>query len=236
MFTIPALLMWLVWQFGQDTKAKLRIVATAICILIGILGLNSFLQKAYGTANQNSTTGNFAYVLCGLTMGTTWNGCLSKLASEGKPLPIEEEAGVTLLYSLAWENFRTQPEVFFGRLTDSAVEFVTQFPDVIWKGYGTAIQEPNWLWRNSLTAVSLMGLLYIAVRRAKAVELTFLGASLDEHRGVIFDDLFRRRFPRARREPSSDCALFCNGNEQSNIGTGGVHPRPHGCRDMVRSA
>jgi hypothetical protein len=189
MFTIPALLVWLVWQFGKGPKAKLRVFATAICILLAILGLNSVLQKAYGTANQNSTTGNFAYVVCGLTMGTTWGGCLSKLAMEGKPFPAEEEARITLLYSIAWTNFRTEPEVFFGRLTDSAVEFVTQFPDVIWKGYDTATQEPNWLWRNSLTAVSLIGLLYIAVRGAKAVELTFwtlLWASVVVSSSVIY--------------------------------------------------
>jgi hypothetical protein len=170
-FTIPALLLWLVWQFGQGAKARLRIFATAICILLGIFGLNSLLQKTYG-AGPSPATGNFSYVLCGLTMGTDWGGCLTKLASEGKPFPQGEEARAVLLYSMAWKNFRTEPGVFFGRLTDGAEEFATQFPGVIWKGYGTAIPEPGWLWRNSLVAICLIGLLYAAAR-ARAVELTF---------------------------------------------------------------
>jgi hypothetical protein len=190
MFTIPALLIWLVWQFGSGAKAKLRIFATAICILLGIFGLNSLLKNAYGTSS-GSTAGNFAYTLCGLTMGTNWSGCLPKLASEGKTPQIGEEIFATQLYALARENFRTQPDVFFRRLAESAEEFVTRFPDVIWKGYGTAINEPDWLWRNSLTAVSLIGLLYIAVRRAKAVELTFwalLWASIVASASMIYFD------------------------------------------------
>jgi hypothetical protein len=190
MFTIPALLLWLVWQFGRGTKAKLRIFATAICILLGILGLNSALKNVYGTG-PGPTTGNFYYVLCGLTMGTKWDGCGTKVASEGKSLPVEEEARAKLLYSMAWENFRAKPDVFFGRLADGAELFASRFPDVMWKAYGEAIEKPNWLWRNFLTAVSLTGLLYIATRRAGALELTFwtlLWASIVASSSMVYFD------------------------------------------------
>jgi len=172
MFTIPALLLWLVWQFGRSSRAKLRIAVVSIGVLLGIFGLNSMLQNVYA-AQKGSITGNFAYVACGLTMGTAWNGCLSKLVAEGKPVPTDEEAQVTLLYSMAAENLRKQPGVFFRRLADGAMAFLGLFPDVIWKGYGAAIPEPDWLFRNLLTAISLTGVLYIALRRAKRVELIF---------------------------------------------------------------
>jgi hypothetical protein len=191
MFTIPALMVWLVWKFGRGTAAKLRIFAAAVCIVLGILGLNSLLGRAYGTAGQNSSSGNLAYVVCGLTMGTDWQGCLPKLASEGKTLQGGEEAFTGHLYSMAWDNFRAEPGVFFERLTDGAEEFATHFPNVIWEGYGTAIAEPDWLFRNTLTAICLIGLLYIAVLRTRAIELTFwalLWTSIVASSSIVYFD------------------------------------------------
>ena len=74
MFTLPALLVWLIWQFGKDRATKLRTGAAAICILLAILGMNSLLQHSYGKDDAGST-GNFPYVVCGLSMGTDWTGC-----------------------------------------------------------------------------------------------------------------------------------------------------------------
>jgi hypothetical protein len=189
MFTIPALLLWLVGQFGQGAKAKLRIGITAICILLGVFGLNSLLQRTYGTG-PSPTTGNFAYVLCGLSMGTAWDGCLKKFAAEGTPVQGSENDVTRQLYSQAWKNFRADSRPFFRRVNDAAHEFVTTFPNVLWKGYGS-VQEPDWLLRNVLTAISLIGLLYGATRRARAVELTFwavLWASIVASSSFIYFD------------------------------------------------
>ncbi|MEH2526397.1 MULTISPECIES: hypothetical protein [unclassified Bradyrhizobium] len=171
MFTIPALVVWLVWQFGKGAAAKIRICAITICTLIGVFGLNSLLQRAYATG-PSPGTGNFAYVLCGLSIGTTWDGCAKKLAAEGTPLEGSEDDRARQLYSAAWKNFRAQPGILFRRLADSAQAFATQFPGVIWRGYGQ-INTPDWLLRGVLTAMALIGLLYGAARRAEAVELTF---------------------------------------------------------------
>jgi hypothetical protein len=172
MITIPALLVWLVWQFGKGVSAKLRNATVAVGILLCVLGLNSLLQKVYGTSH-GSTGSNFSYILCGLSIGTAWEGCPAQLATEGKTLRGDEVAVAKQLYFLAWKNISARPQIFFGRLADGVEAFVTDFPDVIWRGYGVAIREPGWLFRNALTAMSLMGVLYIAARRAKSVELTF---------------------------------------------------------------
>jgi hypothetical protein len=74
---------------------------------------------------------------------------------------------------MAWSNFRAKPEVFFSRLADNLEKFASDFPDVIWRGYLAGVDEPAWLFRNTLTAISLIGLVYIAARRAKSVELSF---------------------------------------------------------------
>ena len=190
MFTIPALLIWLVWQFGKGTAAKLRIGFVAIGILLGVLGLNTLILKAYGT-NQGSTGSNFSYVLCGLSIGTTWEGCPAQLAEKEEPLRGDETAIAKQLYSLAWKNIRERPGIFFGRLAAGAGAFVSDFPDVIWRGYGVGIREPGWLFRNVLTAMSLMGVLYIVVRRAKSVELAFwalLWASIVASSSMLYFD------------------------------------------------
>jgi hypothetical protein len=190
MLTLPALLIWLVWQFGQGVVAKLKIGAVAICILLSVFGLNSLLKNAYGTGTQPNS-GNFAYVLCGITMGTTWDGCLQKMASEGKPLALEAGTRTDQLYSRALENFRAQPSVLFYRLASIGESFFRQFPDVIWKGYGLTIPEPNWLWRNALTAVCLIGLLLVAARRMTSIEFKFWGlvcASIAGSASIIYLD------------------------------------------------
>lgn len=189
MFTIPALLVWLVWKFGQDAKSKLRIVAAALSILFGILGLNSLLQTANG-AGPAPIPDNLAYTLCGLTIGTTWDGCAKKLASEHIPVSDEEAARAKQIYSMAWENFRARPSVLFYRIAENVKTFVTEFPEAIWKGYGR-VPEPDWMWRNTLAAMTLSCLLYMLVRAATATELSFWGffwISIVASASIIYPD------------------------------------------------
>jgi hypothetical protein len=171
MFTIPVLMLWLVWQFGKELAEKFRILMAAFCIFLGIFAFNFLLKAAYGT-DESSSAGNFAYVICGLSMGTTWQGCVGKLASQGISVA-ETHDLFNRLYAMAWENFRETPSLFFGRLADGAGTFLANFWQVMWRGYFTNIDEPDWVWRNSLTAISVIGLFYLAARRATRLELTF---------------------------------------------------------------
>jgi hypothetical protein len=190
MFTIPALLIWLIWQFGNNIAAKLRIGVAAIAILLGVLGLNVLLAKIYGTGHS-SIGSNFSYVLCGLTIGTSWEGCPAMLAKEGKALAGDEAAVADQLYSAAWSNFRANPEIFFSRLADSLEKFASDFPNVIWRGYLKNAGDPKWLFPKTLTAICLTGLVYILARRAKSVELSFwalLWASIAASSSMIYFD------------------------------------------------
>jgi hypothetical protein len=189
MFTLPLLLVFLIWQFGHGLFAKVRIGVVAICILLGVWGINSLLKNAYGTGTQ-PTSANFAYVICGLTMGTMWNGCLTKTPSDGKPFSEESGVRASQLYSMALENFRAKPSVLFYRVATVGEEFFRQFPDVIWRGYNFAIPEPNWLFRNALTAICLIGLVF-AAQRMTAIELRFwvlLWLSIAGSASIIYMD------------------------------------------------
>lgn len=190
MFTIPALLIWLIWQFGNGMAAKLRIGAAAFAVLVGVLGMNALLGKIYGTGHS-STGSNFSYTLCGLTIGTGWEGCPAKLAKEGKALVGDETAIADQLYAMAWTSFRAHPEIFFNRVLEGLQKFTSDVPDVIWRSYIVNMHEPDWLLPDALTAISLAGLLYLLARKANSVELSFWGllwASIAASMAMIYFD------------------------------------------------
>jgi hypothetical protein len=191
MFTVPALLVWLVWQFGCGFKSKVRVAALAFGVLLAVFGVTYLLQKAYGPPGAG-TGSNFAYTLCGLTIGTTWDGCPTRLAEQQRPLQGDEAAISKRLYAFAWENFQAEPEIFFRRLTDGVEEFIKDFPNVIWRGYDPSFSRPGWLFRGMLVTISAMGLVCLAMRRAKAVEISFWGllwtSVLASTAIVYFDD------------------------------------------------
>jgi hypothetical protein len=190
MFTIPALLLWLVWQFGRSASDKLRIGILAIGILVGVIGLNSLLSKLYGTTGAE-TGSNFSYVLCGLSIGTTWDGCPAKLAKQGESLQGDEAGVARRLYAFAWENFKANPAVFFKRLAGGANEFLKAFPTVMWKGYGAAIDAPVWLFQSGLTVICLVGLCYVAIYRMSGIEASFwvlFWASIIVSSAIIYYD------------------------------------------------
>jgi hypothetical protein len=190
MFTVPALLLWLIWQFGQDTAAKIRVGLLAVAVLVCVFGMNALLQNAYGTA-AGGTGSNFSYVICGLSIGTAWDGCPRKLAEQGEPLVGDEVAVANKLYAFAWMNFQSNPLVILNRLKESAASFKNQFPQVMWRGYGLGIVEPPWLIRKAIAAIALVGLIFVALRRARMLEITFWGllwTSIIASAAVIFFD------------------------------------------------
>jgi hypothetical protein len=190
MFSIPALLIWLIWQFGDSMTAKLRIGAAALAILLAVLGVNTLLLQMYGTG-QGTTGSNFSYVICGLTIGTGWEGCPAMLVKDGNALHGDQAAVADQLYSMAWTSFRAKPEILFGRLAENFGKFTSDFPNVIWRGYLTLVGEPAWLFRNTLTVICVLGLIYIATRRAKSAELTFWAlfwASIAASSSIIYSD------------------------------------------------
>jgi hypothetical protein len=190
MFTIPALLLWLVWQFGRSVSDKLRIGILAIGIMIGVVGLSSLVSKVYGTAGTE-TGSNFSYVVCGLSTGTTWDGCPAKLAKQGEPLQGDEAAVARKLYAFAWQNFKADPTIFFMRLAAAAREFLRAFPTVIWKGYGAAVAAPIWLFQNFLTIICIVGLCYAVAFGMNRIEVSFwvlFWASVVASAAIIYYD------------------------------------------------
>ncbi len=185
----------MVWQFGESAKQKITVLILSLTILLGIFLANFVLQKAYGT-DLILTGSNFSYTLCGLTIGTTWEGCPAKLKEEGKDLsPGDEAAASKLLYSLAWDNLKKDPTILFQRLGGASHNFVTQLPDLFWRGYFSLIVEPTWLPQTFLSMLSVFGVLYVMIRWREQGEIAFwllLWAGIVASASFVFFDDGRR--------------------------------------------
>jgi len=93
-----------------------------------------FPVKIYGTG-QTLTGGNFSYVVCGLTIGTTWDGCGPRNSPrKAGRCKASKQMGRTALFN-GGGKFPHAPDIFFGRLQSNLSEFFAQLPDMIWTGY-----------------------------------------------------------------------------------------------------
>src|SRR5262249_6338798 len=104
MFSIPAVMLWLVWQFGRTVREEAIAAALAATVVIAIVSMNGVLQRLYG--GHTATGSNLSYTLCGISIGTAWDGCPRRIIDEGGQLPPSEQGLNELLYSLAWQNFK----------------------------------------------------------------------------------------------------------------------------------
>ena len=194
MFTIPALVVWMVWQFGRSGKEKARVLLLSGTILFGIVLVNFLLLEIYGHGQTLLTGSNFSFVLCGVTMNTTWTGCISALSQATGVVDLE---GTTkFLYLLAWGNFKNHPELFFQRLTFSAGTFVFDLRRSLWSGYNGYIGiEPGILSRLFFSMISLIGIIFVWTKRREVGEVSFwffLWASVLISASIVFPDDGRR--------------------------------------------
>lgn len=131
MFTIPALIIWIVWQFGNGTKDRFRISSIAAAIVLAVVVVSSSLGHLYADPRASGMGGNFAYTVCGITMGTDWTGCPSKFAANH---PLTDSGTVRLLYEMAWANFLDRPVVSVWRLAEAVQRFIVDLPSVLLSG------------------------------------------------------------------------------------------------------
>ena len=189
MFTIPAVIIWIFWQFGQTWRQRLAAGFAAVLILGGILAANFALTKGYGSG-QDITGDNFSYVLCGLTIDTTWEGCPRRIQEEGGQLPAGEAATAKALYSMAWQNFERNPDVLIRRLLSASYSFLANLPNILFSGYGNVVKA-RFIVRSAILCVSIVGLFFAVLRRRERGELLFwalLWSSIIASASIVYFD------------------------------------------------
>lgn len=192
MFTIPALVVWMVWQFGRSGKEKARVLLLSGTIFFGIVVVNFLLREVYGHG-QMLTGYNFSYVLCGITMNTNWTGCIPELSQAAVA---DLEGATRFLYLLAWENFKNHPELFFQRLAFAADMYLFDLPHSLWSGYNGYVGiEPGVLSRYFFSVISLIGIFFAWAKRREVGEISFwlfLWASVLVSASIVFPEDGRR--------------------------------------------
>jgi hypothetical protein len=188
MLTIPAFMLWLVSQFARTVRERFKIGAASAVILLGVFAFHTSLQNIYSAPKTIAGT-NFAYTLCGLTIGTMWDGCVYQLEAAGAPLIAEPEV-TKRLYPLAWENFKKQPSILFKTFFSNAWTFITGIPDLLFRGYLNT-SGPNWLPRGLLLDLALFAAVARLRRPVTAGEASFwilFCASMIASAGIIYLD------------------------------------------------
>jgi hypothetical protein len=89
MFLLPAVMLWIVCCFGENWRRKIYIAVAMVGIVTAGLATNFSLQKIYGTSTDLSGS-NFAFSLCGLSIGEDWSACPVRYADEIKRLDNNE--------------------------------------------------------------------------------------------------------------------------------------------------
>ncbi len=188
MFTIPALLLWMVICFAATVRDRVRVAASGIGVLVAIYAVNFALTRLYA-ASTDLVGSNFAHTICGLTIGEVWSVCQERYLPELKGLATEKALS-DLLYVKAWENFQQSPVIFFKRLAAGIGQFVSTLPGTLLTGYISDI-PPFWYSPVLLFAVLLVGGAVSAYRSSvnERIFWTLLWVSISASAAiVIFDD------------------------------------------------
>lgn len=193
MFTIPALMAWIVYRFGVTLKERIKVGLLVVIVVVAIASSGNLLKWMYGAGDIYSS--NFAYTLCGLTIGTTWDGCVSRYADELGRVPPTERDVTNRLYTLAWENFQNDPTIFLKRIIVNTTAFAVDISSLVYKGYFLTTPEPVWFPRLFVTSISLIGVLLLLLTRREHKELSFwivIWASILLSAGFVYGDDGRR--------------------------------------------
>ena len=200
MITISALIIWIVWQFGSNTRQRLAAGIAAVLVVLCVVSVNFLLAKSYGphTAVRGSyfletapLTNQLALHVCGLAFGTTWNGCPKRIEEEGNQLPASEAARAHLLFSMAWQNFNDHPDVLTRRLISASSSFVYNLTDQLFRGYGHLVVEPSINIRTLLAGLPGRADFFVfeaARERRFTILVVFLAKYLASTSLIYFDD------------------------------------------------
>jgi hypothetical protein len=137
MFLVPALGLWLLRAFRKQQGAWKKILLAGAIIAVSGLAYSYAYRNMYSEGNI-SLGGNFAYSLCGMTLGGNWGTPYAHYPELKQMGSMEQH---TFLYSKAWENLRQDPKPFLRVITQNITSFVAirshydSLARLTWSGY-----------------------------------------------------------------------------------------------------
>jgi hypothetical protein len=187
LFTIPILVLWAAVVFARHSSARVRAFAIA-CSTVLLMGAVSLVLSYFYGSPRVLAGGNFAWTVCGLSMGTDWSGCDKAYASQFAQFSSEREI-VWFLLGRSWENFLLNPSVLLRMLYINMKSFL-DFPQFLLSGY-----SPNNQWLIKIawlpTLMLVPGLIYALGWRASSPERLLwlaLAISIPTSAAVVLGD------------------------------------------------
>jgi hypothetical protein len=170
MFAVPALGLWIAWCFGSDLSQRMRAAALVAIVLLAVAGANWLLVRIYADP-QDQIGSNFAYTLCGISIGEDWSGCPKRYRSEFAAQRDDKER-LRYLYAKALDNLRNDPGTFAARLWTGVSGFVSDAPNILLQGYMLVV-PPRWFPQGLFVSLCLLAASFMLVARSSPQEWLF---------------------------------------------------------------
>jgi hypothetical protein len=167
LLTLPLLALWLAFAFARPWRGRARLFLSGCGVFAAVIGLDILLAWLYSPPGV-LTGGNFAFTLCGLSHGASWDICYNKYTIELSSLTGEQQAW--FLLAKAWESFRHDPGALFEAVLTNFWQFVTESAPTVMTGGVT----PNRLKASWLVSLALLpGIVYALKNRSSDLERSF---------------------------------------------------------------
>jgi hypothetical protein len=133
MFTIPFLMIWIVFAFARAWRDRLILAGAVSSILLLVLVFNTGMLSKFAPVNSE-LGGNFSYAACGLARGTNWSECATTFSKEiNETTDAKQKNG--FLYRQAAEAFLKNPSALFHKLSENGTGYVLNIPFLLLEQY-----------------------------------------------------------------------------------------------------
>jgi hypothetical protein len=167
LLTLPFFALWVTFAYARSWSGRARLFFLACAVFVAVIAVNILLAWLYGPPGV-LTGGNFAFTLCGLSHGASWDTCYKMYAIQLSSLTEQQQAW--FLLAKAWESFRQDPSVLFEAFLANLRQFVTESAPTLMTG---AVTE-NRLKASWVASLALLpGLVYALKKHSSYVERSF---------------------------------------------------------------
>jgi hypothetical protein len=163
-FLIPALPLWFGLYFGNSLSEKVKQFAVACSIVLAMFAFDVLLGRMFGSGSP----GNFGHIICGLSIGQEWSGCLTRYPEEAAQHGQNAEELQRWLYAKAIENILRNPWPLLSIMIHGPLRFLTDTPRVMLTGYSYIISIPTWF--STVLWFGAVIVLYLATLRCRQIE------------------------------------------------------------------
>ena len=127
MFVIPFLVVSTAYVVGHDLVSRVRSGALLAFTCLAVLSAGALIGHLYSPSG-GAIGGNFAVVLCGLSIGGSWADCLNLYANELSGLGQYSRSAVSIVLEKTASNIIAAPVMFLKSLGSNVASYLVDLP------------------------------------------------------------------------------------------------------------